>query len=204
VYGSLQLNKHNTSRGEWTVIRIYNMQDVMQNRYKCQRLSYERTREGNCDRDLCLGMKRALDAGGTWGIGRGGDPACLVSDSLMEIGDVGDEGESTNFSEGARGICTGLVRLIWDVPAEGNTGRLGVGIMFVPAGGLVAVREGPAGKGLAAVNNPAFRMVCDLAFSYRVFGAGFFPQPFVLARFIGGTLAAVKTNLLSCFWASSA
>jgi len=182
------------------MIGIYNMQDVMQNRYKYQRLSYERTREGNCDRDLCLGMKSAL-AGGTWGIGRGGDPACLVSDSLIEIGDMGDKGGNMDFSEGARGICMGLVRLIWDVPAGG---RLGVGIMFVPAGGLVAVREGPAGKGLAAANNPAFRIVSDLAFSYRVFGAGFFPQPFVLARFIGGTLAAVKTNLLSCFWASSA
>jgi hypothetical protein len=94
---------------------------------------------------------------------------------LIEIEDVGDEGECTDFCEGARGICMGLVRLIWDVPAGGNTGRLGVGIMFVPAGGLVAVREGPAGRGLAAANNPAFRIVSDLAFSYRVFGAGFFP-----------------------------
>jgi len=97
---------------------IQNMQDGMLNRYEYEYVCYERTREGNWDRALCLGMKRALDPGGGWAIERGDGPGRFVSDSVLEIGDMGDVGEIMEFSVVARGRCAVVVKVIWDVPDE--------------------------------------------------------------------------------------
>jgi hypothetical protein len=169
--------------GNWWGSDIHNMQDGMLNRYEwIWYVCYERTREGNWDRALCFGMKRALDPGGVWGVGREDGPGCIVPDSLLEIGDMGDIGEITGFSALARGVCVVEVKVIWDVPdeeepwaeLEGIAGRF-AGAVLAPEGGFVAGREGPGQEGLRAPNTPALRIVSDLAFSNSVLGAGFFP-----------------------------